>query len=77
MPTVVVEGVGAVALPTPAVGTVYHINPVPVAVNGTAVAPWQYVTGVVTVGEEGGAVTTTVVVPEQDVDPLVVVTVYT
>ena len=33
-----VDGVGAVALPVPPVGTVYHKRLEPVAVNGTAVA---------------------------------------
>jgi len=41
LPAVVVDGVGAVALPVPPVGTVYHNKPVPVAVSGTAVAFWQ------------------------------------
>ena len=77
MPTVAVDGVGAVALPVPPAGTIYHIRFVPIAVNGTAVAPWQYVTGDVTVGAAGGAVTTTVVLPEQAVEPDVAVTVYT
>ena len=40
-PAVEVDGVGAVALPVPPVAVVYHNNAVPVAVNGTAVAPWQ------------------------------------
>ena len=75
MPIVAVDGVGAVALPTPPVGTVYHIRFVPVAVNGTAVANWQYVTGVITVGAPGCVITTTVVEPEQEVVPDVPVTV--
>ena len=41
------------ALLVPPVGTVYHNRLVPVAVNGVAVAPWQYVTGVVTPGADG------------------------
>ena len=49
-PAVAVDGVGAVALPVPPVAVVYHNNAVPVAVNGAAAAPWQYVTGVVPVG---------------------------
>jgi len=61
LPAVVVEGVGAVALPTPPVAAVYHNRFVPVAVSGTAVAPWQYVTGLVTVGAAGNAVTFTVI----------------
>jgi hypothetical protein len=59
-PAVAVAGVGAVALPVPPVAVVYHNNPVPVAVRGTAVAPWQYVTGVVTAGASGKAFTVTV-----------------
>ena len=50
LPAVVVLGVGAVAEPVPPVDVVYHNNPVPVAVSGVAVAPWQYVTGEFTVG---------------------------
>ena len=60
-PVVAVEGVGAVALPVPPVAVVYHNRFVPVAVSGTAVAFWQYVTGVVTVGARGAAVTVTVI----------------
>jgi len=55
LPTVAVEGVGAVELPVPPVATVYQRRVVPVAVIGTAVAFWQYVTGVVTVGAAGRA----------------------
>ena len=61
LPDAAVEGVGAVALPVPPVATVYHNSPVPVAVRGTAVSPWQYVTGVVTVGASGKAFTVTVI----------------
>ena len=60
LPGVVVEGVGAVGLPVPPVGTVYHSRLDPFAVNGTAVAFWQYVTGVVTPGAAGKAITITV-----------------
>ena len=41
VPTVVVDGVGAVELPVPPVGFVYHNKFVPVAVSGVAVAFWQ------------------------------------
>ena len=41
LPTVVVDGVGAVDEPVPPVEVVYHNNPEPVAVNGTAVWFWQ------------------------------------
>ena len=41
VPTVVVEGVGAVALPTPPVATVYHNRLLPVAVKAMAVEFWQ------------------------------------
>ena len=61
LPTVVVEGVGAVADPVPPVAAVYHNKLLPVAVSGTAVAFWQYVTGEVTVGAAGGAVTFTTI----------------
>ncbi len=61
LPIAVVDGVGAVVLPVPPVAVVYHIRFVPDAVNGTAVAPWQYVTGVLTVGAAGRAVTFTVI----------------
>ena len=60
-PAVEVDGVGAVALPVPPVAVVYHNNAVPVAVNGTAAAPWQYVTGVVTPGAAGIAFTVTTI----------------
>ena len=49
------------ALPVPPVAVVYHNRFVPVAVSGTAVAFWQYVTGVVTVGARGAAFTVTVI----------------
>ena len=40
---------------------VYHNKVVPVAVSAVAVAPWQYITGVVTVGAEGvGLIVTTI-----------------
>ena len=38
LPTVVVEGVGAVALPVPPDATVYHNKLFPVAVSAVAVA---------------------------------------
>jgi hypothetical protein len=41
LPEATVEGVGAVTLPVPPVAVVYHNNPVPVAVRGTAVSFWQ------------------------------------
>ena len=41
LPAAVVIGVGAVAEPVPPIGVVYHNNPVPVALNAEAVAPWQ------------------------------------
>ena len=59
MPAATVLGVGAVALPTPPVATVYHNRLVPVAVKAVAVAFWQYAIGVVTVGAPGVAVTFT------------------
>jgi hypothetical protein len=61
-PVVVVEGVGAVPLPVPPVAAVYHSRLVPVAVSGTAVAFWQYVTGLVTVGAGGVGFTVMVLV---------------
>jgi hypothetical protein len=59
VPTEVVLGVGSVADPVPPVADVYHNNPVPIALNAVAVAPWQYVNGVVTVGNAGVALTVT------------------
>ena len=59
MPAVAVDGIGAVAVPVPPVAVVYHSNPVPVAVSAVAVALWQYVTGVATVGAAGVAFTFT------------------
>ena len=61
MPGVAVLGVGAVALPIPPVATVYHNRPVPVAVRAVAVAVWHYVTGVVTPGKAGVALTFTTI----------------
>ena len=49
-PVADVNGVGVVADPTPPVATLYQSKLVPVAVKAVAVAFWQYVTGVVTVG---------------------------
>ena len=61
LPDAVVDGVGAVALPVPPLATVYHSRLVPVADKAVAVAPWQYVTGVVTVGATGEAFTVTTI----------------
>ena len=55
MPAAAVDGIGAVVLPVPPVAVVYQSKPVPPAVSAVAVAPWQYVTGVVTVGAAGVA----------------------
>ena len=41
VPTVAVEGIGAVALPTPPVAAVYHNRLLPVAVKAMAVKFWQ------------------------------------
>ena len=60
LPDAAVDGVGAVADEVPPFDTVYHLRSEPVAVNGAAVAPWQYVTGVVTTGALGNAFTVTV-----------------
>ena len=49
-PVAVVNGVGAVEDPMPPVAVLYQNKLVPVAVKAVAVAFWQYVTGVVTVG---------------------------
>ena len=49
-PVAVVNGIGAVADPIPPVVVLYQSKLVPVAVKAVAVAFWQYVTGVVTVG---------------------------
>jgi hypothetical protein len=61
VPTVLVDGVGAVVDPTPPVADVYHNKLLPVAVRGEAAAPTQYVTGVITVG---GGVETILMVRE-------------
>ena len=61
VPTVVVEGVGAVEFPVPPVEFVYHNRFVPVAVRAIAVAFWQYITGEETVGDGVEAVTLTVI----------------
>ncbi len=61
LPTVAVEGTGAVAEPVPPVAAVYQSKLDPVAVKAVAVAFWQYVTGVVTVGAAGVAVILTVI----------------
>ena len=53
MPVAAVLGVGAVVLLVPAVATVYQFKVPPalaVAVKAIALAFWQYVTGLVTVG---------------------------
>ena len=56
----------------PPVGAVYHNNPVPVALNAEAVAPWQYVNGVVTVGKAGIALTVTVIAALNPSQPKIV-----
>ncbi len=61
LPAVAVEGVGAVADPAPPAAVVYQSRFVPVAVNADAVAPWQYVTGEVTIGAAGVALIVTVI----------------
>ena len=62
LPGVAVDGVGCDVNGDPPVGTAYHFIFVPVAVSGTAVAPWQYCTLVVAVGGDGLAVIITVAV---------------
>jgi hypothetical protein len=61
LPTVDVDGVGAVELPVPPVDTVYHNRFVPVAVNADEVAFKQYTTGVVTPGAVGRSLTVTAI----------------
>ncbi len=76
LPAVAVDGVGAVALDVPAVGTVYQFNvPVPVAVNAVAVAFRQYTTGVVTpgAGAAGFTVTSICALGLSHATPLVVI----
>jgi hypothetical protein len=63
VPADTVDGVGATGSPVPPVGDVYHKRFEPVAVSGEAVAPWQYVTGVITVGADGELTVTVVAVP--------------
>ena len=65
VPALAVDGVGAVELPIPPVGTIYHNKLVPVAVNGLATAPLQYVTGVLTVGADGVVLITKLVAVRQ------------
>jgi hypothetical protein len=72
VPTVPVEGVGAVADPVPPVKAVYHFKEVPVAVKAVAVAFWQYVTGEVTVGTPGIALIVTAMVALELSHPLTV-----
>ena len=70
VPTVFVNGVGAVALPVPPVGTVYQARLLPaagVAVMGVAAWNWQYVTGVFTGGAAGVWFTNTGITPAGDV----------
>ena len=55
------DGEGAAVLPVPPVAVVYHSRFVPVAVSGVVTAFWQYVTGVLTVGAAGAAVTVTAI----------------
>jgi len=59
LPGVVVDGTGADEDPVPPVGVVYHCNPEPVAVSAVAMAFWQNVTGLLTVGPGVPAVTFT------------------
>ena len=61
LPTVADDGVGAVAVPVPPVAVVYHNRFIPVAVSAVVVAPWQYTTGVVTVGAAGVVFIVTVI----------------
>ena len=72
VPAVVVEGAGAVAEPVPPVAAVYQRRFDPVAVNIAAVAFWQYVIGVVTVGAAGVAVIFTIIAALGDSQPLTV-----
>ncbi len=61
LPVKAVEGVGAVAEPTPPAERVYQSRFVPVALSGVEASPWQYVTGLVTVGAAGVALIVTVI----------------
>ena len=76
LPTVAVEGVGAMLLPMPPVGVVYQRRFVPVAVSGLAAAPWQYVMGDVTTGAAGGGSTATCTLADESQPASVAVTVY-
>ena len=60
-PVAAVDGVGAVAEPTPPAAVVYQRRLVPVAVKGTEAVPWQYTTGVITVGAAGVGLIVTVI----------------
>ena len=59
VPLVVVDGVGVVVLPVPPLAAVYHFKEVPVAVKADALVFWQQLTGLVTVGAVGKALTVT------------------
>ena len=62
LPTVDVDGVGAIVEAVPPVATVYHLREAPelaVAVSGMAMEFWQYEIGVVTVGVEREELTVT------------------
>jgi hypothetical protein len=54
-----VDGVGAVEDPVPPLAVVYHWRLVPAAVRAEAAAPWQYTTGLVTIGAAGVGLTVT------------------
>ena len=58
---VLVDGMGAVAVPVPPDAVVYQSRFVPVAVNALAVAFSQYTTGVVITGITGAGSIVTVV----------------
>ena len=72
VPAVTVPGIGAVETPVPPVAVVNHIKPVPVAVNAVAVLPWQYTTGLTTVGAVGNALIVTVTSVRGPSQPLAV-----
>ena len=71
-PDAVVNGVGAVADPTPPVAVIYQSKLVPMAVKAVAVASWQYVTGVVTVGDGVTGMASINKLTGADIQPLII-----
>ena len=71
-PVAVGNGVGAVADPTPPVAVLYQSKLVPVEVKAVAVAFWQYVTVVVTVGAGVTGMASIIKLTGADTQPLII-----